>query len=563
MRPLDTFRDEWGDAYYDLVSHSCVWFPESRRSAKEALTALATPSVPQRQTTQPVPFRRPPPRWRTLTLAGAASPVSSPEPAASVASNASAGGEEVRAMMEAAHKWSLASFPFDTLAATQISSDKCACSGHCNNARHRRHGCQSHTIVAGGRHCPDCMCDVPGCLAPRHRSQFCFKHGKLLNDLPPVLQCVRATRGWWHEMIPCDISAFLHLWPRCRHHPVLAVLAAVLKEPMALKAWVESELFTKPSCRNADVTAVALMDSLVHVLGVMDGCPNHTEVEQLGRGGAARHTGPRKAGIMFGVLKQLEEKPSDAATPDNVFRLGKKLAAHCLRDDTLEVLGKILEACEDAEVKEQWATVLSSCSVLEISQAAQNVIARISRRVPGTLPGKDPQHAYTLLHISRKIVLARISCRNAESRFDWAGVTLENLRSLGPDEREWLAFFPEDWTAEDIGSCTLGSRVSGIFVSMFACLWADAVKSCVTPGGESIFVKEVMRSRSRNADFIRRWGIPPHPCTLMRDHTGQPAGGATDSPQDSPQVVLRRPASSDAMSRARRVLRRPSSAGPP
>ena len=142
-------------------------------------------------------------------------------------------------------------------------------------------------------------------------------------------------------------------------------------------------------------------------------------------------------------------------------------------------------------------------------------------------------------------------------------MTLENLRSLGPDEREWLAFFPEDWTAEDIGSCTLGSRVSGIFVSMFACLWADAVKSCVTPGGESIFVKEVMRSRSRNADFIRRWGIPPHPCTLMRDHTGQPAGGATDSPQDSPQVVLRRPASSDAMSRARRVLRRPSSAGPP
>ena len=91
----------------------------------------------------------------------------------------------------------------------------------------------------------------------------------------------------------------------------------------------------------------------------------HTEVEQLGRGGAARHTGPRKAGIMFGVLKQLEEKPSDAATPDNVFRLGKKLAAHCLRDDTLEVLGKILEACEDAEVKEQWPRTLLRASLAE------------------------------------------------------------------------------------------------------------------------------------------------------------------------------------------------------
>ena len=55
VRPLDTFRDEWGDAYYDLVSHSCVWSPETRRSVKEALTALATPSVLQRQTTQPVP----------------------------------------------------------------------------------------------------------------------------------------------------------------------------------------------------------------------------------------------------------------------------------------------------------------------------------------------------------------------------------------------------------------------------------------------------------------------------------------------------------------------------
>ena len=125
-------------------------------------------------------------------------------------------------------------------------------------------------------------------------------------------------------MIPCDISAYLELWPEYRRHPVLAVLAADLKEPAALSAWVKCDLFAQsPSSRNAEVTADSLLDSLVHVLNAVDDCPNPSEVEQLGRGGAARFTGPRAACIMFGVLKQREEDSSDAATPGKVFRLGK------------------------------------------------------------------------------------------------------------------------------------------------------------------------------------------------------------------------------------------------
>ena len=310
---------------------------------------------------------------------------------------------------------------------------------------------------------------MPGCLAPRLRTDFCFKHGKQLNDLPVVLQCVRATRGWWHETIPCDISAFLQLWPEFCQHPVLAVTAAVLKEPTALAAWVQARLFAPtPSSRNAEVTPASLLDSLVHVLSAVHDCPNSHEVEQLGRGGAARSTGPRAACIMLGVLKQHEGDSSVAATPDAVWRLGNKCSAHCLRDDALVVLQQILEAADDRAVRDDWAHVLSSRSVLQICEAAKRVIVHISSKVPGTLPGKDPKYAYVMMHIIRKIVLARVSCSDEETKLDWTGVTRNDLRSMGPDEREWLAHFPADWMAEDIGSCMLGSRVSSIFVPMLA-----------------------------------------------------------------------------------------------
>ena len=231
-------------------------------------------------------------------------------------------------MVAMAHAAALSDFPFCAAPATEkLRGQKCACSGHCNQPKHRRLGCACTALVVGTTHCRDCLCEAPGCLAPRLKTDFCHKHGRQLNDLPVVLQCVRATRGWWHEMIPCDISAFLQLWPKIRQHPVLALTAAVLKEPTALTAWAKAKLFAStPLCRNAEVAPALLLSSLVDVLNAVHGCPNLPEVEPLGRGGAARFTGPRAARIMLGVLKQHEEDSSVAATPDHVVRLGKSAA---------------------------------------------------------------------------------------------------------------------------------------------------------------------------------------------------------------------------------------------
>ena len=112
----------------------------------------------------------------------------------------------------------------------------------------------------------------------------------------------------------------------------------------------------------------------------------------------------------------------------------------------------------------------------------------------------------------------------------------------------------------------LGSRVSGIFAPMLACLWADTVKLYVKPGRERAFVKDVQQSRGCCKEFISTWGFPPHPSTLMRDRW-RPAS-ATLAP-DNQQALLRRPASSGTPRPLRRqrwgagVLRRPASAGTP
>jgi hypothetical protein len=309
------------------------------------------------------------------------------------------------------------------------------------------------------------------------------------------------------------VLAFVDQWPLLQQHPVLALVAAIIKEPTALKAWQDTALFTpfaatQGSGQRGRIDPQVLLDSLLVMLQAVDKCPNIVEVEQLGRNGAARLLGPRAACITLGVLSPTYV----AATPD-AYMLGKKNTAHCVRKDALETLQKIILAAEAAW--QDWEAVQTSTDVVAISSAAERVFIHIGSTVPKTVPVSS-KCCYVRLHIVRKCVLARASCRNASAAaFDWDTVTRDELGDMGPDEKDWLTYFPEDWTAATIGSYMLKSRGSGVFVPMLACLWADAARSHRPESTNATLAKQVQESRGRNTEFWARHGIPPNPATLM------------------------------------------------
>ena len=512
VKSLEQVATDWGEAYSKIVRGCCVWRPDQRHTATSALLLIDTVGVAATHSSSlgkgvvaathssSRTHKRSPPS--PGGDANAKKPRTAPD------------AESVKAWMARCRETVTHAHPQDKPLAT--SRKKCQCSGHCNQSGHRRNGCSNMAAVLGSKNCVRCMCVVPGCVAPRLKSDFCSAHSKILGEQPLALQCVRATCDWWQETIPCDVLAFVDQWPLLQQHPVLALVAAIIKEPTALKAWQDTALFTpfaatQGSGQRGRIDPQVLLDSLLVMLQAVDKCPNTVEVEQLGRNGVARFLGPRAACVTLGVLSQT----SVAATP-GVYMLGKANTPHCVRKGALETLQKIILAAEAAW--QDWETVQTSTDVVAISSAAARVLTHIGNTVPKTFPVTD-KHCYVRLHIVRKCVLARASCRHADAApFDWATVTLDELGNIGPDERNWLSYFPDDWTAETIGSYMLKSRGSGVFVPMLACLWrkwADAASRHRPESAEATLAKQVQESRGRSSEFWARHGIPPHPVTLM------------------------------------------------
>jgi hypothetical protein len=326
-------------------------------------------------------------------------------------------------------------------------------------------------------------------------------------------------------LIPCDILAFIEQWPLIRVHPLLALISALLKEPTAMAAWQETKIVSfdaatlgSGSCPNLDWYCVLV--SLKVMLYAINQCPNVVEVEQLGRNGAARISGPRAAMVQLGIIVPVDDDTPLAATRGETFALGKRRSIYRIHDDAEQSIKQLIKVSEGKEVWEDWAEVQNSSSVADIARAATRVFNLIGSGMSTTTKGLplSEKHSYTRLFVVRKILLARTSCRNAESQSApaWDLVSRDELTEMCPDEKQWLSRFPQEWSAADIGSLMLCSPAAGVFVSMFACLWADATRRlCHDTEQERDFVRTVRGGRSLVERFWHENGIPPHPATMM------------------------------------------------
>ena len=138
---------------------------------------------------------------------------------------------------------------------------KCQWSGHCYTPGHRYwNGCDRKFVVEGSSYCSSCVCTVAACPAPKHHGPLCWKHDKVVGQLPLALRLTRAARPWLLSLIPCDVTDFLRRFSRLRHNVPLLVMSALLKEPKAVSGMLEQ-------LPNLDqVTAESLQAALIGML---------------------------------------------------------------------------------------------------------------------------------------------------------------------------------------------------------------------------------------------------------------------------------------------------------
>ena len=247
-KALDHVGRDWAERYLTLVRTTAEWLPERRRSATDALSLLPADAAATRIHLDEAASTRidnvsQASEDSTAATAGQAETTDAERRRVALHKRAQTWMQRCVAGVSVAHPQTP---PPRTRTGKGKTSATCACTGHCNQPGHRRNLCQSKQIVVGAKYCELCMCTVPGCVAPRLASDFCSMHKRQLSPQPLVLQCVMATRAWWHSTVPCDVLAFNELWPELQDNPLLAITAALLKEPTALAAWEEAGMGRAP-----------------------------------------------------------------------------------------------------------------------------------------------------------------------------------------------------------------------------------------------------------------------------------------------------------------------------
>ena len=84
---------------------------------------------------------------------------------------------------------------------------------------------------------------------------------------------------------------------------------------------------------------------------------------------------------------------------------------------------------------------------------------------------------YTHYFLRRKLVLGQLVHSSHWSKLQWDDIPLDILRRMTPDQNDYLSSFPAKWSSADASRWCFERDDWGVFVSMFACLWGEVVKS--------------------------------------------------------------------------------------
>jgi len=111
-----------------------------------------------------------------------------------------------------------------------------------------------------------------------------------------TMQVVRGARHILHAMVPCDILAFLEVWPEVKANLAVTIVVALIKEPTVIHRWSQTEFWrtalAPPQGQGTASTATTLAEGMAHSLTEVatwvGRAPNMVELDQLVGSGCIR-----------------------------------------------------------------------------------------------------------------------------------------------------------------------------------------------------------------------------------------------------------------------------------
>ena len=100
---------------------------------------------------------------------------------------------------------------------------------------------------------------------------------------------------------------------------------------------------------------------------------------------------------------------------------------------------------------------------------------------------------------------------------DWGSLPLPVLRTMCPDQDEFLRCFPESWTAADVSNLMFNRPDWGMFVGIFGSLWKSVCESCQHSAASSLLATiatPTFTSLARGAKSST--GMPLTPAEVLR-----------------------------------------------
>ena len=126
--------------------------------------------------------------------------------------------------------------------------------------------------------------------------------------------------------------------------------------------------------------------------------------------------------------------------------------------------GHVLPCVRDAATLRQFIT------------AAKKLVAAVShfmvksKRKKASSDKRKCDKSYYADFLVRKLLLHELAHGSEARSIDWSTVTLQDLKSLSPDQTGVLDTIPEDWSAEAVSNLFHGRSDWGVFVSAYSCL---------------------------------------------------------------------------------------------
>ena len=397
---------------------------------------------------------------------------------------------------------------------TVTSEIACRCKGNCRTYRHREQGkCDEAALVKNTAYCTKCLCKVYGCVYAKHRSDFCFMHKRILDQLPLHVRLAVLAADVACRLVPCEIVDFLTLYQEIKSDLAMCIICAIVNEPVA-NAVILAQWRQLPP----NYEATSLAQGLEAAVRACDSTPDMASAQQahghqMKQGdGAARCWGVAVCGESLGLLRKAPHKTDGLS-------LDRTKHKYVFTGDT-STIAEFL-ALVRAETNSGHPPCFDARAPGVFNQV-QGYAHRVRRLMQGCLTHEVATRSGTGCDVD---AVVRRLCMPLYAHMPWDTIPSLNVQTTCVAAPASWTSFPDNWSAAQLSAFVCQRPDWPWLVSVFTGLWNEYADSepaaldiisklCTSPPGAS-----TPCALTQAADaFYHQHGHMPHPCELLMDN---------------------------------------------